>query len=48
MREQIPTNNLVLRGRRRAWIPGRVACWLFLLGFWRIWPINHLIWEIRG
>lgn len=43
----IPANQLNVLGRRRDWIPGKLAVWAFMLGFWNIWPINHLIWEIK-
>lgn len=41
----VAVDSLVLVGRRRNWIPGRLAVWMFLAGFYDIWPINKIIWE---
>lgn len=44
MKETISTDNLILVGRRRKWIPGWVAVRIFMWRMADIWPLCH-IWE---
>lgn len=46
MKGTFKNEDLVRLGRRRNYFPGRLACWMFLAGFYKIWPINHIVWEI--
>lgn len=45
MTEKYNIEDLKLVGRRRKYFPGRLACWLFMWGFFEVWPINVIVWE---
>lgn len=47
MISKIKADNLKLTARRRDWVPGRFAVWVFRLGLFDVWPLGDIIWEKR-
>jgi hypothetical protein len=46
VKQSFPVEDLKVVGRRRNWIPGKLAVCVFLLRMSDIWPFNH-IWETQ-